>query len=173
MKYFVGIVPPVPIYEKVIEIQQQFGDNRLEPHITIRPPVALADETAWVTAIEHLCERYAPFPLSLTGTGNFGKRVLYIDVGSVQLEVLQHELVRAIKPYEKEGSQEDSRPFKPHLTLGRSWCGFTPHDFAAMKILAEEYLDKQPVTFDVGFLRIYIKAGHDKKYRTAKNVALK
>ena len=171
MKYFIGVVPPEPIYQAVLQIQQPFGDNRLEPHITVRPPVALADEEAWVTEIEKMAGHFAPFSLSLTGTGHFGKGVLYIDVQSVPLEALQQQLVRVIKPYEKEGPREDTRPFKPHLTLGRAWCGFTPKDFKAMKELAEEYLAKEPVSFNVEFARIYNKAGHEKRYRTFKDVA--
>lgn len=37
MKYFIGIVPPEAVYHKLLDIQRQHGDNRLEPHITLRP----------------------------------------------------------------------------------------------------------------------------------------
>ncbi len=52
MQYFVGIVPPGEISDKIIQIQRQHGDNRLEPHITLRPPVKPIDVPAWLRVIE-------------------------------------------------------------------------------------------------------------------------
>lgn len=48
MKYFLGIVPPEDIYQKLLAIQTQYGDNRLEPHITLRPPVTPGDDEEWL-----------------------------------------------------------------------------------------------------------------------------
>lgn len=44
MKFFIGIVPSEDIYNAVADIQKRFGDNRLEPHITLRPPVTVTEE---------------------------------------------------------------------------------------------------------------------------------
>jgi 2'-5' RNA ligase len=173
MKFFVGIVPPANIYDTVVTIQNEFGDNRLEPHITIRPPETVTDESAWINAIEQVGNTFAPIPIHLPGTGSFGKRVLFIDVKSDSLAELHGSLCEAIKSFEqKDNRQQQSNSFHPHLTLGRSWCGFTPQDFAKMKILADAYLAKEPVTFVANFLRIYHKPTGKGRYATLKDVPL-
>lgn len=73
MKYFVGVVPEDLIYNTVLSIQKKFGDNRLEPHITIRPPVTVAEQTQWIEAIEIVCADFSPIHVELPATGNFGK----------------------------------------------------------------------------------------------------
>ena len=174
MKHFIGIVPPPDIYQTVVDIQKPFGDNRLEPHITLRPPVIVTDQAGWIKAIEDVCYTFERIHISLPAAGNFGNRVLFIDVKSKGLNALHTALLKAVKPYEKiENQQEDDRPFNPHLTLGRSWCGFTRDDFAAMKILANDYLAKTPVSFNVETLRIYHKPKGHGPYETLKDVPLK
>lgn len=173
MKYFIGIVPPEDIYEAVLNIQKQFGDNRLEPHITVRPPVTVTNETAWINAIENVCSSFSPILASLPGTGNFGNRVLFIDVDSKPLATLHDAIIKAIKPFEHvDNNQEESRAFRPHLTLGRSWCGFTRQDFAVMKILADKYLSKEPVSFDAKSVRVYHKPSSKGRYEVLKDVPL-
>lgn len=173
MKYFIGIVPPEEIYKTVLAIQNQFGDNRLEPHITVRAPVTVTDESGWIKAIEDVCSSFPPLDLSLPQTGNFGSGVLFIDVRSKQLELLHELLKKAIKPFEQDESNHvENRTFNPHLTLGRLWCGFTKQDFAAMKILAEEYLSMEPRVFTVDFVRLYHKPSSQGRYQTLLDVRL-
>ncbi|GEO07974.1 2'-5' RNA ligase family protein [Segetibacter aerophilus] len=174
MKHFIGLVPPDDICETVVNIQKQFGDNRLEPHITLQPPVTVLNETAWLDAIENTCNSFQPFPISLPGTGNFGTRVLFISVQSAPLTTLHSALIPAIQPYEQaDNRQQQNQSFHPHLTLGRGWCGFTRQDFAAMKILADEYLTKEPVAFEATFLRIYFKRSGQGRYEKMKDVYFK
>lgn len=173
MKYFIGVVPPQKIYKTVLAIQNQFGDNRLEPHITLRPPVTVTDESGWIKAIEDVCSSFPPLAVSLPRTGSFGNRVLFIDVRSKQLEELHQLLTKAIKTYEQdERNPMENRTFNPHLTLGRLWCGFTKQDFAAMKILAEEYLSLEPRVFTVDFVRLYHKPSSQGRYQTLLDVRL-
>jgi 2'-5' RNA ligase len=173
MNFFIGIVPTAVISEDIANIQNQFGDNRLEPHITLRPPVALKDETKWIEVVEALCKSFSPFAIDLPGTGNFGKGVLFIEARSEVLLQLQEQLVNAIKPYEQESQKLNERKdYHPHLTLGRSWCGFTKEDFKQMKILADEYLSKEPMSFVVEFLRIYHKPKSNEGYKTLKDIQL-
>ena len=173
IKYFIGIVPPEDIYQTVLNIQNQFGDNRLEPHITLRPPVTVIDETSWINTIEIVCSAFSPIQISLPATGNFGNRVLFIDVKSKTLASLHDSITEAIKPFEQaESKQQESRSFNPHLTLGRAWCGFTRQDFASMKILATEYLSKEPIAFEAGFVRVYHKPSSQGKYQTLVDIPL-
>lgn len=173
MKYFIGVVPDDEIYNTVFDIQKKFGDNRLEPHITIRPPVTVADQTQWTEAIERVCANFSPFQIQLPATGNFGKRVLFIDVLSQELSELHNQLLKVIKPFEQPDlNEEENQSYHPHLTLGRSWCGFTKEDFAQMKILADSFLSNRPVSFIARSIRIYHKPSGNKRYETLKDVSL-
>jgi 2'-5' RNA ligase len=172
MKHFIGIVPPEDIYNAVFNIQKQFGDNRLEPHITLRPPVIVTDEEAWITAIEQVCKSFSPFEIALPGTGNFGKRVLFIDVKSEAIDTLHYSIMEAVKPFEQPELKQQGQSFNPHLTLGRSWCGFTPQHFIEMRKLANGYLSAKPVSFDSKFVRVYHKSPGHGRYKILKDIPL-
>jgi 2'-5' RNA ligase len=172
MSHFVGIVPPDHIYNTILNIQTQFGDNRLEPHITVIPPVVVTDLPQWQQAIEDICSAFPTFDISLPKTGKFGKRVLFIDVVSEQLKHLHDKMAEATQPFEKPSKkQQEERSFRPHLTLGRSWCGFTTNSFAAMKSLAEEYL-RSSVSFTATSVRIYHKPSPGGRYQPLEDVSL-
>lgn len=173
MKYFIGVVPEEKIYNTVLNIQKKFGDNRLEPHITVRPPVTVADQTQWIKAIEMICADFSPFQIQLPATGNFGKRVLFIDVLSKDLSNLHNQLLKAVEPFEQpEASQKEDKLYHPHLTLGRSWCGFTKEDFAQMKMLADDFLFRDQVSFIAEFIRIYHKPSGNNRYQILKDLPL-
>lgn len=173
MKYFVGIVPPEEIYLKLLDIQVQHGDNRLEPHITLRPPVTPLDEQAWLRVIEEQAALTPAFDIGLPGTGTFGKRVIFVRVESEGLIALHDIVVSRLKKFEPAANRRDSfDAFHPHLTLGRAWCGFTAADFESMKLMAEHYLMGKTVRFRVSALRIYYKPDPHGRYQTYKDVPL-
>lgn len=173
MKLFIGIVPSDDIYTTVAGIQQRFGDNRLEPHITIRPPVTVIDEANWIKAIEQVCTHFSPITVQLPSTGYFGKRVLFIDVSSNGLNQLHGSLIEAIKPFEQpEIKNQENQGFHPHLTLGRLWCGFTKQDFVKMKELTDEFLLQKRVSFIAHSVRIYHKPSANGRYEAKKDIAL-
>jgi 2'-5' RNA ligase len=168
MKYFIGIVPPQEIYKEVLDIQQQHGDNRLEPHITLRPPVTPVAVAKWIQVVEQVCASLKPFEVTLPGTGTFGKRVLFISVASNALNKLYDALVPALETYEPAGEKE-ARGFHPHMTLGRAWCGFSPEDFKSMQVLAEKFLADN-ILFSATGVRIYYKPDPHGRYQTYKDV---
>lgn len=173
MKYFIGVVPDNEIYDTVSDIQKKFGDNRLEPHITVRPPVTVTDQTQWIHAVEMVCTDFSPIQIQLPATGNFGKRVLFIDVFSKKLNDLHYQLLKAVKPFEQQDPNEkENQSYHPHLTLGRSWCGFTKEDFAQMKNLADNFLSQRPVSFIAHSIKIYHKPSGNKRYETLKDILL-
>jgi 2'-5' RNA ligase len=124
MKYFVGIVPPKHIFDTILNIQTRFGDNRVEPHITLSPPVTPLNEAAWLEAVESTAIQFQPFIIQLSATGFFGNRVLFIDVKSEEVYLLQKQLTSSIKSFEPPSTHANNK-YHPHLTLGRLWCGFT------------------------------------------------
>jgi len=173
MKFFVGIVPPEDIYNEVAGIQRKFGDNRLEPHITLRPPVTVAEEVAWTKAIQQVCGSFYPFVIELPSTDYFGKRVLFINTISNKLHDLHHSLSEAIKPYEKpEVNKHKDQKYHPHLTLGRSWCGFTMEGFKEMKEITDEFLTQRTIFFTVNSVRIYHKPLVTGRYAPKRDIAL-
>ena len=173
MKFFIGIVPPENIYRTVLHIQQQFGDNRLEPHITLRPPVTVIQEEQWEQAIKEVASAFSPINIALPATGNFGNRVLFIDVVAEQLGKLYSVVTRAIKPFEQPDPKEQgNQKYHPHLTLGRQWCGFTKQDFVKMKALADEFVVGKQVCFTADSIRIYHKPSQHGRYEPMKDIAL-
>ncbi len=172
MKFFVGIVPPPDIYEHIQQIQTQFGDNSLEPHITIRPPVSLLQIEPWVQIVENICETTKPFDIQLPGTSFFGDRVLFASVQSLGLNELYNQLIPALKLFEPEEINKGDGGFHPHLTLGRKWCGFTADDFIAMKHLADDYLQNGNISFKVTQVRIYYKPDNHGRFETYKDINL-
>ncbi len=172
MKFFVGIVPPPDIYSQLQQIQNQFGDNRLEPHITIRPPVSPLQLDPWLQTIKAISAAFKPFDIHLPGTGFFGDRVLFVNVQSPGLKQLYDLLIPALQPFEKEEPGKGDGSFHPHLTLGRKWCGFTIEDFAAMKLLADDYLQASLVSFKVTQIRIYYKPDNHGRFETYRDVSV-
>lgn len=172
MKFFIGVVPPEPIYTAILNIQKKFGDNRLEPHITIQPPVTVINEANWIKAIEQVCSSFPPIAIELPSTGYFDAGVLYINVVAEGLNELHYLLVQALQPFEQRDQKKDNNHYHPHLTLGRKWCGFTKEDFVNMEGLAEDYLSKKHVSFIAHFVRVYYKPSSNGRYTLMKDIQL-
>ncbi|WP_207492985.1 2'-5' RNA ligase family protein [Aridibaculum aurantiacum] len=171
MQFFLAIVLPPEISQAILRIQQQYGDNRTEPHITLRPPVLLTDQHQWLQAIHKVAQAFPTFDVHLTGTGNFGKRVLFIKSESTELYQLERSLVPAIEPYEQATGKKD-QPFHAHLTLGRLNVGFSPKALEEMKQLANEML-ATPIVFEASFIRIFYKPSVKERYKVFEDVPLK
>ncbi len=157
MSLFIGIVPPPDVAAAISAIQQPFGDNRLEPHITIVPPIYVAEKADWLDALNRTCRHIEPFEVKLKGTGKFGKGVLFISLTAPRLAEVHEQLMLATAPFIAGGKNEKDRAYHPHLTLGRLWCGFTAEGFRAMKELASDYIAKSGEPFRIDFLRVYEK----------------
>jgi 2'-5' RNA ligase len=172
MKFFIGIVPPPDIYEQLQQLQTQFGDNKLEPHVTIRPPVSPLQLEPWLQTIESTCAAVKPFNVHLPNTGFFGDRVLIVSVQSPGLNKLFNLLIPALQPFELVEASKGDGGFHPHLTLGRKWCGFTADDFTAMAQLADQYLQNGNVSFKVTQVRIYYKPDNHGRFETYADINL-
>jgi 2'-5' RNA ligase len=171
MKRFIGIVPPFDIYNTIVQIQNKYGDNRLEPHITLIVPVTVIEELKWISSIENICKDFSSIEVKLPATGNFGKKTLFIEAESEELHRLHNELSTGINSYQNNPpNQFENQPYHPHLTLGRAWCGFSKEDFKNMRADADEYLSKESITFIASFLRIYHKPSLGGKYEKLKDI---
>jgi 2'-5' RNA ligase len=171
MLVFIGIVPPVDFYEKIAAIQKQFGDNRTEPHITLRPPIQLIDDTRWLQTIDEIISITPAFQVTLTKTDYFGNSILFIEAESERLHALEGVLVPAIAPLEKEQKKQHEK-YHPHLTLGRLHVGFSREGLRKMQQLADDLL-RSPYTFMVSSIRIYYKPSQHERYKVLKDVFFK
>jgi len=75
-----------------------------------------------------VCDQYAPFHIHVNGIGRFGSRrnprVIWIGLGGEvdRMSSFRDDLQKGLAPFE---IQEERRPFRPHLTLGRFRKGAT------------------------------------------------
>jgi 2'-5' RNA ligase len=125
-RYFVALVPPPPLREQIITLQEQIAVRcasraalRSPPHLTLQPPfpwprakLASLEQTLAEGAAGH-----TPLPIQLSGYGAFAPRVIYIQVQPSQaLITLQAQLI-AILVDQLAVTAGPQRPFVPHLTL--------------------------------------------------------
>ncbi len=73
-------------------------------------------------AAGRICRSVASFPIQMKGAGFFGSRrnprVLWMGLGGdvERMSAFRDDLQKSLAPF---GIQEETRPFRPHLTLGR------------------------------------------------------
>lgn len=126
-KYFIAIVPPLPLLEKAEGIKQDLFENyglkgalRSPSHITLHRPFEWKEEKE-KNLIEKLHEfKAAPgFEIQLEGFAAFEPRVIYINVlPSDEL----NELYARLKQFAKRelklfNESDDLRGFHPHITV--------------------------------------------------------
>ena len=109
MKYFIGA--PQNYKNKIELFRAEFRFFTTEPHITLVPPPALPDEDVFIGNIAEVCKKIKPFNVKLVDLGQFGSRVLYVSVHSLDLINLNKQI------YESLNLQQEKRGFTPHLTI--------------------------------------------------------
>jgi RNA 2',3'-cyclic 3'-phosphodiesterase len=89
-------------------------------HITVKflgdtPESRIA---AIVAALGEAAGESTPFEIQLSGTGNFGKRVLFIGTSDdgKGFDVVHQRVEAAL---ERLGSKKENRAFRPHITIAR------------------------------------------------------
>lgn len=127
-RFFIALLPPLPIQDYATQIKQDFCDRfsskaalRSPPHITLQPPFewTLADINQVKQQLQAFASRHSSLPIQLTGFGAFPPRVIYIDVvRSSELLELQRNLMTHLE--ETLGIVHlvsKQRPFAPHMTV--------------------------------------------------------
>lgn len=128
--YFIGIVPPSPVYEEALQVKQYFFDQygskgalKSPPHITLHMPFKW-DEQKEEKLISLLSEFVAncavkPFALQLENFDCFEPRVIFIAVEkSGPLFLLQQELKRFCKTnLNLFNATFKEHAYHPHLTV--------------------------------------------------------
>lgn len=155
MEYGIAIIPPESISKEITAIQNRFGNNGIEPHITIKAHGGLTSDLNWLKDIKEIASSFMPFKVTLTQAQTFGNDVVYISVFSPELIRLHKVIISQISPPQHiieqyfEGDQ-----FTPHLTLGMVRTGFDYNDFPEMKNKSDDFT-KEGISFTANFLRVY------------------
>ncbi|HCX61951.1 MAG TPA: hypothetical protein DHU59_05880 [Clostridiales bacterium] len=137
MKYFIGAPIPNLYKNKVETLRAEFRFLTTEPHITIVPPPALPDDDSFITDLIEVCKNTEPFKIKLDKLGQFGNRVLYVNVYSKELVSLYDNI------FEKLNLVKEKRDYTPHLTIVKQRPK-RPVDIEAVKKRAEIKLTSYP-----------------------------
>ena len=142
-EYFIGITLPESLEKEVEKWRRKFDAPRTAPHITLIPPFKwgegdqLLAETVW-----RVTDRHGTFPISGSGVGSFGKKVLFINVEpSPNLLAFQSDLAESLAGF---GVPQERRPYHPHITLATR---LTPNLFSVYRSLLDGYKPEFTFTF--------------------------
>lgn len=157
-KYFLALVPPLDILEKAHDIKllirDQFGIKyalKSPPHITVKMPFNYneAKETQLERELQEFLQTQKPFPIKITGTGNFGNRVIYLSIEeTAELRRFQSELKTFCKKELNLIDELSDRNFHPHLTI--AFKDLKPKNFEEVLLLVKK--ESLRVEFYVGHL---------------------
>ena len=159
-QYFIGIVPPVEIQNRIQEFQRQNRRNlfpkRVEPHITVKAPGGLAVDESWLPAVRKAVGDLQGFDISFGGIGYFGDRVLFIEAKAPELQELNEALVKATNtPIEILAEFKEDK-YHGHLTLGLRDKKFPDSDLLLAGERAKRELANLP-PFRADFVRVFKK----------------
>ncbi|WP_284139878.1 RNA 2',3'-cyclic phosphodiesterase [Virgibacillus sp. LDC-1] len=132
--YFIALLLPSNVKDMLADQQAYFKKQmpykqwtyREDFHITVKFLGAVSQEKMKLLLAElEVIKQSDPFSITIKGTGTFGKeaqpRVLWARVEtSESLENLYQNVEVAV---EQAGFTKESRPFRPHITLGKKWAG--------------------------------------------------
>ncbi|MDO8966432.1 2'-5' RNA ligase family protein [Algoriphagus sp.] len=145
-KYFLALVPPESIIEKVQEmkflIRDQFGVKyalKSPPHITVKMPFNYneAKEGRLIEKLNEYLKDRRPFPIQVSGVGNFGKRVVYLNIlKSPQLENFQEGIKHFCKRELHLVDELSDRNYHPHMTV--AFKDIKPIHFSEVLLLVKK-----------------------------------
>lgn len=130
-RFFIALVPPSDIQERITEIKQYFADRynsrralHSPPHITLQIPFewAAADVPKLEESLKTFAAKRQSIPVTLSGFGAFAPRVIYVDVvKSPELLELQKDLMSYLEAnWGIVDRLSQTRPFVPHMTVAFS-----------------------------------------------------
>lgn len=137
MRYFIGVPIPKQYKNKIEMLRAEFRYFTTEPHVTLVPPPALPDDDSFIKQIIVICKSTHKFSVKLNELGQFGNRVLFINVDSPELINLYETI------YQQLDLVKEKRNFVPHLTVAKQRVG-RPIDIELIKKRAEQKLPAYP-----------------------------
>lgn len=129
---FVAIFPPVEVREALLDavmelpVRGKVRWNRPEAvHLTLKFLGEVSEDATYgiQSALENVCEQYAPFEVETSGFGAFPSnkraRVIWSGVGE-GFEPLRSLAAEVEDSLERLGFERERRGYVPHITLGRA-----------------------------------------------------
>lgn len=126
--YFLAILPPEPLAQKVKEVQNDIANNygskeayKRPAHFTLIAPFKIPEkrEEGIIPPLKAFADQQRPFTIQLNNFNHFDKRVIYIDVEDpTKMQQLQKKL-RNHMIRQMDFSDQDVRPkeLTPHMTV--------------------------------------------------------
>jgi 2'-5' RNA ligase len=164
MRLFAAIVPPREAIEGLDEAVQPVRDGNLSWtltsswHLTLAfyGEVANSDVDQLSTRLARAARRYPYMRLRLSGAGRFSKSVLWAGVAG-DVEPLRRLAASAAAGGRRMGlNREESRRYRPHVTLARSSHGLDLRPYAE---LLREFDGAEWTATDVALIRSHLGAG--------------
>jgi len=125
--YFIAVVPPEDIREKVKDIKEYFSENynsshalRSPAHITLHMPFKWKEKKLdlLVNELTASVREKRSFKIKLSGFDSFSPRVIFIDVEENEdLLQLKKSVEQAMKRLHILNSDYKAKPFHPHMTV--------------------------------------------------------
>ena len=168
VRSFIAIELPADVRAELASIEEKLKVRRhlfvkwvdLEIiHLTLKFLGSVSGETIpeIVEAMSLVAQPVSPFTLQIGGTGAFPNwqrpQVVWVGVGGEmgRLTTLQGELEAALSLL---GFPPESRPFSPHLTLGRLRERVTPEDRRRFGLWAQSVKFEASLSFEVNAVRL-------------------
>lgn len=157
MQFFIGIIPPDDIKQKIISFQKKFKNNGVpfvaEPHITIKAQSGLMDDLLWLSKVESIIKNIQSFDIKLEKVDDFNNKVIFLKPSfSKELIKFHKGLFKTIEPGDKMAEKYfENDKYIAHLTLGEN---LPEENSILMKQLAEKELLNFP-SFKISFVRIF------------------
>ena len=168
VRSFIAIELPAEVRAELASIEEKLKVRRhpfvkwADPesiHLTLKFLGSVSGETIpeIVEAMSLVAQPVSPFTLQIGGTGAFPNwqrpQVVWVGVGGEmgRLTTLQRELESALSPL---GFPPESRPFSPHLTLGRLRERVTPEDRRRFGLWAQSVKFEASLSFEVNAVRL-------------------
>ncbi|MCP4438908.1 MAG: 2'-5' RNA ligase family protein [Aureispira sp.] len=149
--YFIGIIPPEPIFGEIESLKQELFEQyqtkvalKSPAHITIYRPFQLnkEQELSLDSALSNFFGNSQPFDITLTGYGCFEPRVLFVQPSSPpELIALHEKLIQELKKsFALDSYQNENRAFHPHITIANR--DIQPVFYKAWKEIEEQSYDR-------------------------------
>jgi len=171
MQYFIGIVPPKEIQDKITNFQKHFLNKKVvEPHITIKAQSGLTEDKVWLEKVENYLKRQTSFKVEFKDLSQFGDDVLFFQVLSNEIEKIHNDLIDIVNPSkELRKKYFENQKYTPHLTLAETRWGINTDELVSIKIKAEQELNNLP-SFNVDFARVYVKSEPNTQYEKMMDI---
>ena len=168
VRSFIAIELPAEVRAELASIEEKLKVRRhpfvkwVDPesiHLTLKFLGSVSGETIpeIVEAMSLVAQPVSPFTLQIGGAGAFPNwqrpQIVWVGVGGEmgRLTTLQRELEAALSPL---GFPPESRPFSPHLTLGRLRERVTPEDRRRFGLWAQSVKFEASLSFEVNAVRL-------------------